>query len=289
MEGGAGNDVYVVDDLGDTIVETAGNGIDTVESSLSYSLGAELENLVLLTGAGNGIGNDLDNVMTGNAAGNELVGRDGNDTLFGNEGSDVLRGQVGHDALWGGLGHDDLFGGGGNDTLEGEGGNDRVYGNAGDDFVNGGAGNDNVFGGGGNDNVQGGDGADILNGHAGNDLIVGGPGNDLLVGGPGADRFLFNPGHLGAGLSATDRIKDFSHAQGDTIDLHNLDANSSAGGNQAFTWIGGAAFSGTAGELRTEVVGNTTYVYGDTDGDSTADFALWLTGQIGLVADDFVL
>jgi Ca2+-binding RTX toxin-like protein len=139
----------------------------------------------------------------------------------------------------------------------------------------------------GHDDLFGGDGADILNGHAGDDLIVGGPGNDLLVGGLGADRFLFNPGHLGGGLSATDRIKDFNSAQGDLIDFHNLDANTNVGGDRAFAWIGGAAFSGTAGELRFAFAGNTTTVTGDTDG--TADFALWLTGQVALTEGDFVL
>jgi Ca2+-binding RTX toxin-like protein len=109
------------------------------------------------------------------------------------------------------------------------------------------------------------------------------------VGGPGADRFVFNPGHLGGGLSATDRIRDFSHAQGDEIDLHNLDADTTLAGNQAFAWIGGAAFSGMAGELRFAFAGNTTTVYRDTDGDGTADFALWLTGQVVLTAGDFVL
>ena len=61
------------------------------------------------------------------------------------------------------------------------------------------------------------------------------------------------------------------------------------GGDQAFAWIGDAAFSGTAGELRFAFAGNTTTVTGDTDGDGAADFALWLTGQITLVAGDFVL
>jgi Ca2+-binding RTX toxin-like protein len=235
------------------------------------------------------VGTQLDDIVNGFGGVDTIVGRGGNDRLYGDGGSDVLRGQDGDDMLWGGFGHDDLFGGAGADTLQGDGGNDRVYGNAGDDFVNGGAGDDNVFGGAGNDRVFGGNGADIVNGHAGDDMIVGGPGSDLLVGGLGADRFLFNEGHLGSGLSSTDRIKDFSQAQGDVIDFRPLDADSTAAGDQAFTWIGNAAFGGTAGELRTEIVGNTTYVYGDRDGDGTADFALWLTGQIGLTEGDFVL
>jgi Ca2+-binding RTX toxin-like protein len=290
LEGGAGNDTYVIEDALDTIAEQAGGGIDTVESALAvYTLDANLENLVLLTGASNGIGNGLDNVLTGNAAANELVGRDGNDTLFGNEGNDVLRGQGGEDLLRGGAGTDDLFGGAENDTLYGDHGNDRLYGNDGDDFGNGGNGDDNVFGGAGDDRLYGGVGNDTLNGQSGNDFIVGGIGIDLLVGGTGADRFVFLDGDFGPDLSATDRIKDFSSAQGDLIDLTQVDADTTLAGNQAFAWIGNAAFSGTAGELRYAIAGNTTTITGDTDGDGTADFALWLTGQVGLVAGDFVL
>jgi Ca2+-binding RTX toxin-like protein len=280
MAGGAGNDVYYVDNAGDLIIELPGGGTDRVHSTVNHTLANDVEDLTLEGPALVGTGNARPNLIKGNAGANTLSG-------LGN--SDDLYGYAGDDTLLGGGGFDDLYGGNGADTLQGEEGNDRLYGQGGNDFVNGGAGDDNVFGGGDNDNLQGGNGADILNGQAGNDLIVGGPGNDLLVGGPGADRFLFNPGHLGAGLSATDRIKDFSHAQGDTIDLHNLDADTTTAGNQAFSWIGGAAFSGAAGQLRFAFAGNTTTVYGDTDGDGTADFALWLTGQIALVAGDFVL
>jgi Ca2+-binding RTX toxin-like protein len=289
MDGGAGDDTYVVDDLRDTVTEAAGGGLDTVHSAIDYVLGADVEDLVLSgTGAIGGVGNGVRNAITGNGAANGLGGG-GDDVLLGMGGADTLDGQGGDDALWGGLGHDQLMGGGGADTLDGEGGNDRVDGNAGADFVNGGLGNDNVFGGADDDRVHGGHGADLVNGHAGDDLIVGGPGSDLLVGGLGADRFLFSEGHLGGGLSATDRIKDFSSAQGDLIDFRPLDAVSTAAGDQAFTWIGNAAFSGTAGELRYNWAGNTTVVTGDRDGDGTADFALWLTGQIGLTEGDFLL
>jgi hypothetical protein len=68
-----------------------------------------------------------------------------------------------------------------------------------------------------------------------------------------------------------------------------VDADTGSAGDQAFTWIGNAAFSGTAGELRYNWSGNTTIVTGDTDGDGTADFALWLTGQIGVIEGDLVL
>jgi uncharacterized protein len=66
-------------------------------------------------------------------------------------------------------------------------------------------------------------------------VIVGGPGIDLLVGGAGGDRFLFSDGHLGNGLSVTDRIADFSQTQSDTIDMHYMDADTTLAGNQAFT------------------------------------------------------
>jgi hypothetical protein len=61
------------------------------------------------------------------------------------------------------------------------------------------------------------------------------------------------------------------------------------GGDQAFAWTGNAAFSGTAGELRFAIAGNTTTESGDTDDDGTADFALWLTGQVVLTEGDFEL
>lgn len=85
--GGQGNDSYVVDMTTDVIVEYAGAGVDGVQSSVSYTLSANVEN-VTLTGATaiNGTGNDIGNTMTGNTAANMLTGGAGNDVLNGGRG-----------------------------------------------------------------------------------------------------------------------------------------------------------------------------------------------------------
>jgi Ca2+-binding RTX toxin-like protein len=108
MFGGAGNDSYTVDDIGDLVDETDGlgndaGGIDTVSSSVSWTLGAFVENLTLTgTAAINGTGNALANRITGNAAANVLDGGDGNDTISGGVGADRLAGGFGLDSLSGG-------------------------------------------------------------------------------------------------------------------------------------------------------------------------------------------
>lgn len=91
MRGGAGNDRYVVDSIGDKVVEAAGGGTDRVSSSVTHTLAAQVERLTL-TGAGrsNGTGNDLPNVIVGNGAANVLDGRGGADTLTGSAGADVF-------------------------------------------------------------------------------------------------------------------------------------------------------------------------------------------------------
>ncbi|TND01466.1 MAG: putative rhizobiocin/RTX toxin and hemolysin-type calcium-binding protein [Gammaproteobacteria bacterium] len=98
MVGGLGDDIYVRDNTGDVITETAGQGTDTVQSSLTYTLVSNVENLTLTsTTAINGTGNALNNVLTGNSAINTLTGGDGNDTLNGGTGADTMVGGLGDD------------------------------------------------------------------------------------------------------------------------------------------------------------------------------------------------
>lgn len=90
MAGGAGDDVYTVDNAGDTVIEGAGEGIDRVNSSVSFALGAHIENLTLTgTSAINGTGNELANSLTGNSGANRLDGGAGVDTLAGGSGNDT--------------------------------------------------------------------------------------------------------------------------------------------------------------------------------------------------------
>ena len=85
-----------------------------------------------------------------------------------------------------------------------------------------------------------------------------------------------------------DQIEDFVHGS-DEIDLATIDANTTAAGNQAFAFIGAAAFSGVAGQLRAVQSAVDTVISGDINGDSVADFQIQLNTVVTLTAGDFVL
>ena len=90
MAGGAGNDIYVVDNVADVVTEAASAGTDRIDSSVTFTLGTNVENLTLTgTAAINGTGNTLNNALTGNTGANRLDGGAGNDTMAGGTGDDV--------------------------------------------------------------------------------------------------------------------------------------------------------------------------------------------------------
>lgn len=227
MSGGAGDDTYVVDNPGDRVTETSGTGgTDLVQSSVTFTLGAFVENLMLTGSAAiNGIGNDLDNELTGNSANNTLIGGIGNDTLVGGLGTDTLNGGVGNDryVYSGAFGTDTIIDGGGSDRIVINGaavfessarsGNDLIVNLStgtiriddhfadgtieslqvgGKTFVlaNGLIGGDLpgiISGSNDSETMDGKGGDDILYGNNGNDTLLGGLGNDQLDGGNGRD------------------------------------------------------------------------------------------------------
>ncbi|HEX2802634.1 MAG TPA: calcium-binding protein [Sphingomicrobium sp.] len=298
--GGLGDDIYYVDSYSDRIIESDGEGTDSVFASDNAILDANVENITL-TGSANiwAYGNELDNALTGNS---------GNNKLFALDGNDIIDGGAGADKMWGDLGDDTYYVDNYNDRaieLAGE-GIDTVFASA--NYVLGdhvekltmtgsanlwayGNGGDNVLSGnGGANKLYGLSGDDTLRGRAGNDLLEGGAGRDVLFGESGADTFVFNDGDFAGMTSSTcDQVKDFSSADGDRIRLSGVDANTLAADDQAFAFIGTGAFSGTAGELRYDQISGTTYVYGDTNGDSLADFMIRLDGAHTLTSGDFVL
>ena len=178
-----------------------------------------------------------------------------------------------------------LTGGDGKDTLSGQAGADTLNGGLGDDIL------------------LGGTGDDTLNGGEGIDRLTGGIGKDTMIGGLGADVFIFGPADFSGITSGTaDFLGDFNRASGDRIDLALIDAKTATTANEAFTFIGTAAFSGVAGELRYFTYGvgiggsSERLVLGDTNGDKTADFAIRLSATLDfpsslltLSATDFVL
>ena len=219
MIGGTGNDTYYVDNTKDVVTELASQGIDTVISSVTYTLTDYVENLTL-TGKSNinGTGNDLDNIIIGNSGANTLTGNAGNDTLDGKAGADRLIGGTGDDIYYVDNVKDVVI------EEENE-GIDTVYSSvtytltdhvenlilSGTKAING-TGNalDNL--------IIGNTGNNILKGGEGNDTLYGGLGNDTLYGGAGSDKFVFNT-TLNASKNK-DTIKDFNVLD-DTIELEN--------------------------------------------------------------------
>lgn len=215
----------------------------------------------------------------------EIYGGADNDRLLGGDGDEVFDGGDGLDTITGGGGDDEISGGDGFDSLSGGAGNDILSGGDGALIARSGDGNDRIDGGGDDDILDGGKGKDTLLGGTGNDTLTGGQSRDELTGGTGVDVFvLVLTSDSGTTAALRDLITDFASGI-DKVDLSLLDANALLGGNQAFSFIGSAAFTGTSGQLR--------YASGllsaDLNGDSIADIVVEFQNLTPLVAGDFFL
>ncbi len=315
--GGSGDDTYVTDG-NETITEGTDGGTDTVLSSVTYTLGSNLDNLTL-TGSSsiNGTGNALDNTITGNA---------GNNLLFGGAGSDVLWAATGNDTLSGGEGSDAFIIDGNDVITEGTnaGTDDSVYssvsytlganlehlvligvdsfgeldltsvaalngtGNTLNNIILGNLGANILIGNSGNDTLYGSEGADRIIGGAGRDELYGkGPGlygDDLTVGDGDVDTFVFNSAAESKSYKY-DTVMDFEVGI-DKIDISAIDANSAITADQAFVF---STQADSSNAVWIEESDGNSMVYADYNGDEIADFGLLLASVTGVTAADFIL
>jgi serralysin len=273
VDGGADNDLLFGNTGNDTI--SGGAGRDTVNGGIgadSLSGGATDGDTVSYFGSTAGVTVRITFGSTTTGAGGDAAGDqlNGFDAVIGSNFDDIIV-----------------------DTVKGTvafGGNDNVFAGAiGDDTLRLGGGDDRGDGGLGNDMLFGEDGNDSLTGSVGADTLTGGVGQDRLNGGAGADQFVFIARtHSTTDVAGRDIIVDFSHDDHDKIDLRTIDAIT-GGANDHFTFVGRAAFSGAAGELRLFDTGPSIVVQVDVNGDKTADFAIMVLNEGTLLAGDFLL
>jgi len=246
MQGGQGDDRYVVSVAGDTVLEFAGEGMDTVETALAALTLRDHVEVLRYTGAGAFTG-------TGGAQDNLIVGGSGNDVLIGMGGDDRLEGGEGADTFRGGLANDQFIGGGGLDSVDYSAAGARVVvsiansrtsddGDGGVDVfegienANGSAFNDVLLGNAGANVLSGGIGADTLAGLAGNDVLIGGNGAaNQMQGGLGDDRYV---------MTANDTLVEFAGEGTDTVETA-LAAYTLRNHFENLTYTGAGAFTGT--------------------------------------------
>lgn len=247
LTGGLGNDTYVVDQTGDQVIELVGEGTDTVQSAVSFTLGDNIENLTLTGSAANSAtGNSLNNTLTGNSAVNTLMGAEGNDNLNGGAGADTLIGGLGNDTYTVDQAGDVVV------ELAGE-GTDKVQASftytLGDHLENltlTGSAAINGSGNSLNNVITGNTAANLLVGGAGNDTLNGGAGADTLVGEAGDDTYVLD--------NAGDAVVELANQGNDLVQAsisHQLAVNV-----ERLTLTGNAAVDGTGNDLDNTLTGN---------------------------------
>jgi len=282
--GGAGDDTFKASGGADTI--DGGSGVDLLTFA-NFGRGVTVS---LASAEVQSLGEEDSIRVTGVE---RLIGSYHADRLTASDSGSELAGGVGDDFLIGGAGDDQLIGSAGSDTASYERASAGVTVSllvttaqatgAGNDTL---TGIENLVGSAFNDILIGSAGANVLNGGAGNDVLTGGSGADLLTGGAGADTFVYLAA-TDSRPSTADTIFDFSHAQGDRINLEGIDASTKASGNQAF--VIADAFTRSAGQL---VIGSEQggyFVQGDVNGDGVADFGIHVVTTGPLTASDFYL
>ncbi|MCX6969329.1 MAG: calcium-binding protein [Verrucomicrobia bacterium] len=314
LVGGLGNDTYIVASESETIIESLAEGTDEVQTTSSYTLGTNLENLRL-------IGSVADNLNGwGNSENNQLIGDGGDNHLFGYAGNDTLDGGLGNDTMVGGLGNDtyvvaqagdvvaenlnqgtdlvqtDLAYTLGNNvenlTLTGA-GNINGTGNALDNVINGNTGNNSLDGGLGNNTLIGGLGDDTLIASLGNDSLDGGTGNDNLNGGDGSNTLLGGSGDdtllSGTGndtLDGGDGNDSLTAGDGNNSLAGGLGNDTLLAGVGADILDGGAGNDsldgGTGADVMIGGTGNDTYSV-DNSGDTASETTSGASGGTDIV------
>ncbi len=288
LRGGAGDDSYILEGQADIVYENAGEGNDTVFAGAGYYLWANIEALTLADVGGGtandffGVGNELDNVLTGNSGSNLLIGLAGNDTISGGGGVDALFGLEGNDVLNGDAGIDYLVGGTGNDTLNGGANPDALYGQEGDDSIVGGASFDtDIFvGGSGNDTLRADSGLgdfDLIDGAEGDDVYYVDTPDDLTfeAAGGGTDTVIANI--VGAGFYLYAFTENLILEGNTPFGVGNELANSLTGNTQGNYLLGGLGNDTLNGKGGNDVLfgesGADTFVFErGTGGDVIGDF-----------------
>ena len=263
MNGGTGDDSYVVDSAGDTVVEAAGQGIDSVQSSLTHTLSTNVENLTLSGfSAIDGIGNALDNALTGNGAANTLTGLAGNDTLDG---------AAGLDTLIGGLGDDTYLVDSTTDVITENAGEgiDTVRSTATITLV---ANVENlVLSGSAAISGTGNNLANTLTGNAANNMLDGGTGADTLQGAAGDDVYVVE----NAGDVIVEALNDGSDSVQSSLsytlasNVENLTLTGTAAINATGNGLDNVLTGNSANNVLTGGLGNDTYVI--TSGDTIVE------------------
>ncbi len=277
---GAGDDSLTLTGAGGTLALDGGAGVDGL-SFLADPLGTAAVRLDLSTPTGV---LTIGTAAAGTAAGFERL------TFTGGLGDDTVTGTAGGDQIGAvyTTADPDRNLEAGNDVFTGGGGNDSIYGGYGADTIRGDAGADVIYGGAGRDEIRGG---------TGNDTIAGGVGDDALYGGAGHDTFVYRAVDLRADKATAggDVIGGFgvsttAGATIDRIDLSILDAKAAVAGNDAFAFIGTAAFT-AQGQVRVSQVGLDTVIEANTGGTLTADLriVLWHFDSALIGAEDFIL